>query len=109
MLQPTSRGFRILSKAAHQSRPTRLSDHSSSSMHRETAGAAKRAYYVGAARIADKLHSGFPRGPYDDNVALITASVASANSYDILTSAAQVMAYAEMKCEAFDLETWIAE
>jgi hypothetical protein len=69
----------------------------------------KRAYYIGAARIADKLNSGFPRGPYDDNVELITASVASTNGYDILTSAAQVTVYKEMECEAFELETWVAE
>jgi len=41
----------------------------------------KRAYYVGAARIADKLNSGFPRGSHDDNVELISASVASTNGY----------------------------
>jgi hypothetical protein len=69
----------------------------------------KRAYYIGAARIADKLDSGFPRGPYDDNVELITASVASANGYDILTSTAQLTVYEEMGCEACDLETWIAK
>jgi hypothetical protein len=34
----------------------------------------KRAYYIGAARIADKLDSGFPRGSYDDSVELVTAS-----------------------------------
>jgi len=69
----------------------------------------KRAYYIGAARIADKLNSGFPRGSYDDNVELITASVASTNGYRILTSIAPVSIYKQMKCEASDLETWIDE
>jgi hypothetical protein len=32
----------------------------------------KRAVYVGAARIADKMNSGFPRGAYDDSVELLT-------------------------------------
>ena len=67
----------------------------------------KRAYYVGAARIADTLDSGFPRGAYDDNVELNTASIASTNGYRILTSSAQVTVYEEMGCEASDLETWV--
>jgi hypothetical protein len=41
----------------------------------------KRAYYIGAARIADKLDSGFPRGSYDDSVEHFTASVAITNGY----------------------------
>lgn len=69
----------------------------------------KRAYYIGAARIADKLNSGFPRGAYDDNVELVTASVAITNGYRILTSAAQIDVYEKMKCECSELESWIAE
>jgi hypothetical protein len=69
----------------------------------------KRVYYVGAARIADKLNSGFPRGPYDDNVELHTASVASTNGYRILTSTVQVTVYEGMACDASDLETWVDE
>jgi hypothetical protein len=69
----------------------------------------KRAYYVGAASIADKLNSGFPRGAYDDNVELITASIASTNGYRILTSSTQVAVYEEMDCEALELEDWIDE
>jgi hypothetical protein len=71
--------------------------------------AMKRAYYVGAARIADTLNSGFPRGAYDDNVELITASVASTNGYLILTSTPQVTVYEGMNCEVSDLETWVEE
>ena len=67
----------------------------------------KRAYYVGAARIADSLKAGFPRGPYDDNVELLTASIALTNGYRILTSSAQVNIYEEMGCQAYDHETWI--
>jgi hypothetical protein len=68
----------------------------------------KKAYYVGAARIADdSLKSGFPRGPYDDNVELLTASIALTNGYRILTSSAQVSIYEEMGCQASDYETWI--
>jgi hypothetical protein len=67
----------------------------------------KKAYYVGAARIADSLKSGFPRGPYDDNVELLTASIALTNGYRILTSSAQVSIYEEMGCQASDHETWI--
>jgi hypothetical protein len=67
----------------------------------------KHAYYVGAARIADGLNSGFPRGAYDDSVELLTASIASTNGYRILTSSAQVSVYQAMGCEASDHETWI--
>jgi hypothetical protein len=69
----------------------------------------KRAFYVGAARIADKLNSGFPRGAHDDNVELLTASIASNKSCRILTSPAQVTIYEKMDCEASDLANWIAE
>jgi hypothetical protein len=68
----------------------------------------KRAYYIGAARIADKLDSGFPRGSYDDNVELVTAAVAITNGYRILTSAAQVAVYKKMNCESTELENWVA-
>jgi hypothetical protein len=67
----------------------------------------KRAYYIGAARIADSLHAGFPRGAYDDNVELLTASIALTNGYLILTSSAQVNIYEKLGCEASDHETWI--
>jgi hypothetical protein len=68
----------------------------------------KKAFYVGAARIADNLNSGFPRGAYDDNVELLTASIASTKGYLVLTSPAQVTVYEEMECEVSDLESWIA-
>jgi hypothetical protein len=66
-----------------------------------------RAYYKGAARVADRLNAGFPRGSYDDNVELLTASVASIHDYPVLTSTTQVMVYTGMQCHASDLETWV--
>jgi hypothetical protein len=69
----------------------------------------KRGYYVGAARIADNLNSGFPRGAYDDSVELFTAAIASAKGCRIITSLAQVSVYEAMGCEATDQETWVAE
>jgi hypothetical protein len=69
----------------------------------------KRAYHVGAARIADRLNAGFPRGAYDDNVELLSASIASTNGYRILTSSAQVTVYEKMECQASDLHSWVAE
>src|SRR4051794_36114313 len=53
----------------------------------------KQAYHIGAAHIADKLNSGFPRGSYDDNIELLTASIAISHEYTILTSEAQVPIY----------------
>ena len=72
-------------------------------------GNLKRAYYVGAARIADKLNSGFPRGAYDDSVELFTASIAFAKKCRIVTSPAQIAVYTAMACQASDLDTWVVE
>jgi len=69
----------------------------------------KKATYAGAARIADKLNSGFSRGGYDNHTELYTASIATNNSYRVLTSTDQVGVYQEMDCDASDLETWVAE
>jgi hypothetical protein len=69
----------------------------------------KKAYHIGAASKADKLNSGFPRGAYDDNVELITASMASSNGYRILTSTDQLSVYEKMECDACEIETWVEE
>lgn len=69
----------------------------------------KRAFYLGAARIADKLNSRFPRGAHDDNIELLTASIASTKGYRILTSTAQVEVYEGMDCEASDLASWVEQ
>jgi hypothetical protein len=69
----------------------------------------KRAYYIAAARSADRLNSGFPRGSYDDNVELITASIALSNGYRILTSSAQTTIYEGMQCDVSDLDEWVEQ
>ena len=69
----------------------------------------KRAVYAGAARIAEKLNSGFPRGAYDNNTELYTASIASNSGCRVLTSTDQVGQYAEMHCAVIDIETWVQE
>jgi hypothetical protein len=69
----------------------------------------KRAYYVGAARIADGLNSGFPQGAHDDSVELFTASIASATDCRIIPSTAQIAVYEAMGCPAYDVDTWVAE
>jgi hypothetical protein len=68
-----------------------------------------KAVYVGAARIADKLNSGFPLGPYDNHSDLYTASIASNKGYRVLTASIQVKEYTEMECSPSDLATWVAE
>lgn len=65
--------------------------------------------YVGAARIADNLNSGFSRGAYDNHTELYTASIAYHNGYRVLTATAQVSGYDGMDCEVTDLTTWVEE
>jgi hypothetical protein len=62
--------------------------------------------YIGAARIAERLNSGFPRGAYDGHIEL-SASIASNNGYSVLTSSDQVSQYAGIDCDAVDIETWV--
>lgn len=69
----------------------------------------KKSTYVGAARIADKLNSGFPRGAYDANVELYTASIATNSGCPVLTSSDQVSQYARMDCDVVDIEAWVEE
>lgn len=69
----------------------------------------KRAIYAGAARIAEKLNSGFSRGAYDNHTELYTASIAINNDYRVLTSTDQVTEYKTMECDVSDLETWVEE
>ncbi len=66
----------------------------------------KKAYYVGAASIADKLNSGFSRGAYDTQTDLYTASIASIEKYRVLTSASQVKQYEGMGCDVSELVSW---
>jgi hypothetical protein len=66
----------------------------------------KRSYHTGAARIADKLNSGFSRGSYDSRTDLYTASIASIEGLVVLTSASQQSYYDDMDCEVSELGTW---
>jgi len=66
----------------------------------------KKAYLVGAARIADRLNSGFSRGPYDSLTDLYTASIATVEQYRLLTSSSQLKYYKAMDYEVSDLATW---
>jgi hypothetical protein len=68
-----------------------------------------KAIYVGAARIADQLNSGFSRGAYDNHIELYTASIASNKGYRVLTASTQVQEYNDMDCEVTDLATWVEE
>jgi hypothetical protein len=68
-----------------------------------------KAVYTGAARIADKLNSGFARGPYDAHIELYTAAAATNKGLRIVTAAAQVREYDGMDCDVIDLETLIEE
>jgi hypothetical protein len=67
----------------------------------------KRAFQVGAASIAEKLASGFSRGPYDSMTDLYTAAIATIMGYEVLTSPTQLKDYRKMGCQASDLATWV--
>lgn len=69
----------------------------------------RKATYSGAARIAEKLNSGFSRGAYDNHTELYTASIALSNGYRVLTSMDQVAEYEKMECNAVDIETWVGQ
>ena len=68
-----------------------------------------QAHHIGAARLAEKLNSGFSRGPYDGHSELYTASVATLEEYTILTSADQLAVYKRMGCAAVDLVSWASD
>lgn len=69
----------------------------------------RRAFYIGAARIADGLNSGFPRGAHDDSVELFTAAISAAMGCRVITSPAQLVIYQQMECETSDLESWVED
>jgi hypothetical protein len=66
----------------------------------------KRAYSICTASIADKLNSGFSRGPYDRNADLYTASIATVEDYIVLSSASHKSAYDGMGCQVSELSDW---
>ncbi|WP_314959016.1 hypothetical protein [Bradyrhizobium cosmicum] len=69
----------------------------------------KKQYRSGAARIADKLNSGFSRGPYDSETDLYTAAIASLEDYPLITSSGQAPYYDGMGCKVLDLAGWADE
>ncbi|MDA9473275.1 hypothetical protein XI03_01705 [Bradyrhizobium sp. CCBAU 65884] len=70
--------------------------------------AMKKAFYVGAARIAERLNSGFSRGAHDENVELYVGAIAVTSGCTIVTSASQAAIYSNMGCEASELSSWVA-
>lgn len=63
---------------------------------------------VGAARMAEKLNSGFHRGAYDDGTELYAASMAHSCGCPIITKDVQFERYEELGCDVVDPTTWIA-
>ena len=67
----------------------------------------KKAYHVGAASIADKIHARLSLSPYDGQTDLYAASVCSIEKYKLLTTLSQLSAYHGIdSCEATDLVSW---
>jgi hypothetical protein len=66
-------------------------------------------YRMGAARKAEKLNSGFSRGPYDNGNDFYTGAIASQHKCRVLTSSAQQVRYKTMGCKVSDLATWAKE
>lgn len=66
-----------------------------------------KAYNLGAARLADKLDSGFPAGPYDENTDLYTAAIATKEQYTVLSGPKQLKRYKTMKCNVIDVAAWL--
>lgn len=69
----------------------------------------KQSISVSAARIAEKLNSGFSKGPYDNYTGLFTAAAATNSGYRIITAESDLRTYQDMGCDARDLETWVSE
>jgi len=68
----------------------------------------KKAYYVGAASIADKANSRLSQSPYDSNSDLYSAAICSIEQYTLLTTDVQAAMYDNLNCcQAVDLEAWI--
>jgi hypothetical protein len=69
----------------------------------------KQSISVGAARIAERLNSGFSTSPYDNHTRLFTAAAAASNGYRVITSESDLSAYENMGCDVCDVQTWIDE
>ncbi|QIG96574.2 hypothetical protein [Bradyrhizobium sp. 6(2017)] len=68
----------------------------------------KKAFYLGAARIAERTNSGFPRGAHDENVELYVGAISLTSGCTIVTSAAQAAIYGGMGCDASEISSWVA-
>jgi hypothetical protein len=64
-------------------------------------------YRIGAASIADKLNSKFPRSSYDSDVELITAAIAKSKNYSVITSIKQSTVYKSMEVGVITIEQLI--
>ena len=69
----------------------------------------KKKYLAGAARIADKLNSGFSRGPYDNSTDLHAASIAEIKGIYLLTSSSQLQYYKNINCDALEVTEWVSK
>lgn len=69
----------------------------------------KKAYTLKAAALAEKLNSGFTRGPYDENTDLHAAAIASVEGWTILTTAARAGVFKPLCKKVIDLETWLSD
>ena len=67
----------------------------------------KEKHYIGAASYADRLNSKFPRGAYDNNTDLYTATLAVMEKMQVLTISGRLGMYNSLGCPAEDLQTWL--
>lgn len=66
--------------------------------------ATNKKYNAGAARIADKLNSGFSFNPYDRSTDLFTASIALSEGYTVITAETTLGFYSKLKaCKAINI------
>ncbi len=69
----------------------------------------KKAYTMKAAVLAEKLNSGFSRGPYDENTDLHTAAIASVEGLAVLTMTGGTGAFEGLCKKVIDIETWLSD
>jgi hypothetical protein len=67
-------------------------------------------YLTKAASITDKNKKGFSHGPYDRMGDLYSASICACEGHTLITTAAQLAVYQEMKsgCKVSELGAWAA-
>jgi len=70
----------------------------------------KQSYLIGAARIADKLNSGFPVSPYDEKTDFYAAAVCAIEGHTLLTVSAQLGEYQQMGCrKVVEIGVWVED